>query len=172
MPTVKKPGEALRGRARLVRFLLLDVDGVLTNGTLWRDDQGREIKGFSIYDGHGVRMLQNAGVEVGFLSGRHSRAVSDRARELGVREVHQGIDNKLAVYERLRDRLGLSDKEFAYMGDDLPDLPILQRVGFSISVPNGVRQVTRSVDWVTERRGGEGAVREVVDFLLEARQEP
>ena len=170
MPTTKRPGNSLRGRARRIRFLLLDVDGVLTDGTLWRDDQGREMKGFSIHDGHGVRLLRRAGVEVGFLSGRQSSAVSDRAKELEVREVHQGIEDKLTVYERLRERLGLSDEEIAYMGDDLPDLPVLQRVGFSISVPNGVRQVTRSVDWVTQRRGGEGAVREVADFLLEARR--
>jgi len=170
MATLKARREFLLERARQVRFLLLDVDGILTDGSLWRDARGREIKRFSVYDGHGIRLLQEIGMEVGLLSGRRSEAVTARAKELDIREVHQGIGNKLKIYERLRNRLGLFDSEIAYMGDDLPDLPILRRAGLSISVPNAVLDVTRLVDWVTERRGGEGAVREVADLLLEARK--
>ncbi|HET6370591.1 MAG TPA: HAD hydrolase family protein, partial [Nitrospiria bacterium] len=155
-------------RARKIRFLLLDVDGILNDGTIWIDDQGREMKGFSIYDGHGIRLLQEAGLEVGLLSGRASNAVALRAKELGIREVHQGVRNKIKVYEELIARHELSDNEVAYMGDDLIDLPILKRVGLSISVPNAVPSVIKSAEWVTRKKGGEGAVREVTDLLLEA----
>ena len=146
----------------------MDVDGILNDGTIWIDDQGREMKGFSIYDGHGIRLLQEAGLEVGLLSGRASNAVALRAKELGIREVHQGVRNKIKVYEELIARHELSDNEVAYMGDDLIDLPILKRVGLSISVPNAVPSVIKSAEWVTRKKGGEGAVREVTDLLLEA----
>ncbi len=159
----------LLAKAKKIKFLLLDVDGVLTDGTIWLDEQGREMKGFSIYDGHGIRLLLKDGIGVGILSGRESHIVTLRAKELGIQEVHQGIRNKLEIYEKLLQRLGLSDKEVAYIGDDVIDLPILKRAGISISVPNAVSEVTRSVHWVTLRRGGEGAVREVTDLLLEAK---
>jgi 3-deoxy-D-manno-octulosonate 8-phosphate phosphatase (KDO 8-P phosphatase) len=171
MPSLRKDKKArLLLRARKIRFLLLDVDGILTDGTIWIDDQGREMKGFSIYDGHGIRLLQEAGLEVGLLSGRASNVVTIRAKELGIREVHQGVRDKIKVYEELIGRLGLSDNEVAYMGDDLIDLPILKRVGLSVSVPNAVPSAIKSAEWVTRRKGGEGAVREVTDLLLEARK--
>lgn len=165
-----KKRTVLLAKAKKIRFLLLDVDGVLTDGTLWIGEQGQEIKGFSIYDGHGIHLLMKNGFGVGLLSGRASKVVALRAKELGIREVHQGIRNKLALYEKMLQRLGLSDKEVAYMGDDVIDLPILRRAGLSVSVPNGVVEVIRSVQWVTHRRGGEGAVREVTDLLLEAKK--
>lgn len=163
-------GKALVSRARSIRFLLLDVDGVLTDGSLWFDEQGREVKGFSIYDGLGIRLLREAGVSVGFLSGRRSEVVAHRAKELGVEEVHLGIRDKVSVYEDILLRLGLTDAEVAYVGDDLIDLPILLRVGLSVAVPNAVATVLQKVQWVTKRQGGEGAVREVADVLLKARR--
>jgi 3-deoxy-D-manno-octulosonate 8-phosphate phosphatase (KDO 8-P phosphatase) len=135
----------LLSRARKIRFLLLDVDGVLTDGTIWIDDQGRETKGFSIYDGHGIHLLLESGLGVGLLSGRTSNVVAIRAKDLGIQEVHQGVRDKIKVYEELIGRLGLSDNEVAYMGDDLIDLPILKRVGLSISVPYAAPSVIRSV---------------------------
>lgn len=157
-------------RARKIRFLLLDVDGVLTDGTLWMDDRGREMKAFSIYDGQGIRLLRAASLGVGLLSGRISEVVTRRAKELGIDEIHQGMRDKLAVYERILERLGLSDDEVAYVGDDLLDLPVLSRVGLPIAPPNAVPEVIRSVCWVTLRKGGEGAVRDVADLLLEAKK--
>jgi 3-deoxy-D-manno-octulosonate 8-phosphate phosphatase (KDO 8-P phosphatase) len=153
-------------KAGQIEYLLLDVDGVLTDGTLYFDDEGREIKRFSIYDGQGIRLLQDAGIGVGILSGRRSHAVSRRAKELQIRDLFQGISEKVIVYEKILNKRKLREEAVAYMGDDIADLPVLSRVGWSISVPNAVEEVKAAVDWVTTRRGGEGAVREVADLIL------
>ncbi|MFY9270615.1 MAG: HAD hydrolase family protein [Candidatus Manganitrophaceae bacterium] len=158
-----------RKKAGRVQYLLLDVDGVLTDGTLYFDENGKEIKGFSIYDGHGIHLLKSAGLGVGIVSGRSSGVVAWRAKELGIDDLFQGIRDKVAAYEMIRAKHRLEDAAVAYVGDDLIDLPLLRRVGLSISVPNAVDSVKREVDWVTEHRGGEGAVREVIDFILAAR---
>lgn len=140
----------------------------MTDGTLYFDEHGRELKRFSIYDGHGVRLLQKAKIGVAILSGRDSPVVAWRAKELGIEEVYQGMTDKTAAYERVLKKHLLEDSAIAYMGDDLIDLPILRRVGFSISVPNAIDAVKKEVDWVTKRRGGEGAAREAIDFILSA----
>jgi 3-deoxy-D-manno-octulosonate 8-phosphate phosphatase (KDO 8-P phosphatase) len=156
--------------AKKIRFLLLDVDGVLTNGTVYLDGEGREIKAFNIYDGSGIHLARKAGIEVGFLSGRGSPVLEHRARELGVTEVHQNRLDKLEAYEGILKRRGLTDEEVAYVGDDLIDLPLLRRVGLAVSVPNAVREVRREVHWITKKPGGAGAVREVTDLLLSVRK--
>lgn len=153
-------------KAKRIRYLLLDVDGVMTDGTLYFDENGREIKGFSIYDGHGIRLLQRARIGVGIISGRSSAVVAWRAKELGIEDVHQGSRDKEAAYEMIKAKHRLQDEAVAFIGDDLIDLGLLRRVGFSIAVASAVDAVKQEVDWVTTKRGGEGAVREVIDFIL------
>lgn len=155
-------------KARRIRYLLLDVDGVMTDGTLYFDENGREIKGFSIYDGHGIRLLQRARIGVGIISGRSSTVVAWRAKELGIEDVHQGSRDKEAAYEMIKAKHRLQDEAVAFIGDDLIDLGLLRRVGFSIAVASAVDAVKQEVDWVTKKKGGEGAVREVIDFILSA----
>lgn len=155
-----------RQKAMRIRYLLLDVDGVMTDGILYFDENGREIKGFSIYDGHGIRLLQRARIGVGIISGRSSAVVAWRAKELGIEDVHQGSRDKEAAYEMIKAKHRLQDEAVAFIGDDLIDLTLLRRVGFSIAVASAVDAVKQEVDWVTKKRGGEGAVREVIDFIL------
>lgn len=155
-------------RMKEIHLILLDVDGVLTDGRLGMTAAGEEIKFFSVYDGLAIRVAQNAGWKVGFLSGRKSKEVELRARELGVEIVVQGSRDKIKDLETILVENNLEAFQVAYIGDDLPDLPVLKRVGFSAAPHNAADVVKESVDYVTERRGGEGAVREVVDLLLKA----
>ena len=155
-----------RKKAKEIRYLLLDVDGVLTNGMIYVNHYGVEMLGFSVYDGHGIKQLQQIGIGVGFLSGRTSAAAAHRAKELAVEEVHLGILDKLPVYEQILASRGLADAQICYVGDDLSDLPVIKRVGLSVAPPNAASEMKSAVDWVTSARGGEGAVREVTDFLL------
>jgi len=157
-------------RAKRVRYLLTDVDGVLTNGVILMGEHGEEITGFSIYDGLGISLLKEANIPIGWISGRKSQAVMRRAADLGISECHLGISNKVETYHQILDRHHLEDNEVAYMGDDLIDLPILRRVGLALSVPNAVDAVKSEVHWVTQKRGGEGAVREVIDLILSAQR--
>jgi len=156
-------------RLARVELLLLDVDGVLTDGRVVIDDRGVETKAFDVTDGHGLKMLQRAGVEVGLVTGRRSRVVEHRARELGIREVHQGVKDKLPVVREILARRGLGAERLAYVGDDVVDLPVLLQVGLAISVPEAPGYVRERVHWVTERSGGRGAVREVCEAILRAR---
>jgi len=160
---------ALLNRARPIRLLLLDVDGVLTDGRIIYDADGRESKAFHIHDGYGINRLRASGCLVGFLSGRASAAVERRAKELDVTILHQGVDDKLPVYERILADHRLSDHEVAYVGDDLPDLPVLARAGLAVAVASAAPDVRRAVHWITDRAGGGGAVREVTDLLLAAK---
>ncbi|MDC4226993.1 MAG: HAD-IIIA family hydrolase [Candidatus Manganitrophus sp.] len=139
-----------------IRYLLLDVDGVMTDGTLYFDENGREIKGFSIYDGHGIRLLQRARIGVGIISGRSSAVVAWRAKELGIEDVHQGSRDKVAAYEMIKAKHRLQDEAVAFIGDDLIDLTLLRRVGFSIAVASAVDAVKQEVDWVTKKGEGRG----------------
>lgn len=154
--------------ARQVRLLILDVDGVLTDGGLHFDNRGEEYKTFNSLDGHGIRMLLDSGIEVAVITGRESEIVRNRMTELGVRHVYQGCANKLDAFTALLRETGFEPGQVAYVGDDLPDLPILRRVGFSIAVQNAHAFVQQCCDWVTSRRGGNGAVREVTDRILES----
>ncbi len=154
--------ENLRG----IRLLLLDVDGVLTDGRIIYDANGVESKAFDVKDGHGIKMLQRAGIQVGIITGRQSPVVAFRARELGIDLVIQGAKKKLPPYETILREQGLADHQVAYVGDDLIDLPILRRVGFSATVADGVEELREYVDYVTRRSGGRGAVREICDMLL------
>lgn len=153
-------------RAKKIQYLLLDIDGILTNGSILISESGEEMLGFSIYDGLGLSLWKKAKLGLGFISGRMSTAAAKRAAELGVEECFLGISNKIELYCEILIRHNLKDEEVAYMGDDLIDLPVLRRVGLAISVPNAVDAVLKEVDWVTQKRGGEGAVREVIDMML------
>jgi 3-deoxy-D-manno-octulosonate 8-phosphate phosphatase (KDO 8-P phosphatase) len=158
----------LRRKARKIKLLLLDVDGVLTDGGIVIDERGLESKRFDVRDGQGITLLKRAGVEVGFVSGRSSGAVRQRAGDLGVKWVFQGIQNKAEIYQRIKKRTGLKDEQIAYAGDDMVDLPILRAVGLAITVPDGWPGIRPVVDYVTEAEGGRGAVREISELILTA----
>lgn len=164
--------EILREKAKKIKFLLLDVDGILTDGKIIVDSYGNELKAFHIHDGHGIYVLKQSGIEVGIISGRSSKAVEFRAKELNIKEVHQNARDKVKIYEEIKTRHGLADEDVAFMGDDLIDLSLLYRVGFSATAVDAVDEVKGVVDMVTEKRGGEGAVREVIDFILKTKSKP
>lgn len=159
---------AVRKKAARIRLLLLDVDGVLTDGGIIIDDRGAETKRFDVRDGLGITLLLRAGIEVGFITGRSSPVVVRRARELKVRMVYQGVQDKAAAYVKIRNKLRLQDEEIAYIGDDIADLPILREAGLGITVKDGWPGLKRQVHHVTQAQGGRGAVREVAEMLLRA----
>jgi 3-deoxy-D-manno-octulosonate 8-phosphate phosphatase (KDO 8-P phosphatase) len=153
-----------------IRLLVLDVDGVLTDGRLYFGARGEALKAFHVRDGYGLTALRSAGVEVAVISGRRSRMVAARCRELGVRHVLQGVADKSAAFARLRARLKVSGSECACVGDDLPDLPVMRAVRLSFAVADAHAEVRRAADVVTRGGGGCGAVREVCDYLLASRR--
>jgi 3-deoxy-D-manno-octulosonate 8-phosphate phosphatase (KDO 8-P phosphatase) len=156
-------------RTRGLRLMAFDVDGVLTDGALYLTDGGEEMKRFHTLDGLGLKLLAGAGVEVALITGRSSRVVANRAAELGIRHLFQGADDKLAALEGLRAQLGLALSACGYMGDDLPDLPLLVRCGFAATVPDAPEAVRARAHYVSRRPGGRGAVREVCEVILAAR---
>ena len=158
----------IRERALSIRLLVLDVDGVLTDGKLYYGGDGVELKAFDIQDGLGLRLLRASGVEVAIITGRTSRAVELRAQNLGVAQLFQGVSDKLAVFEQLLARMQLDSSAAAAMGDDLPDLPVLRRCGFAACVPEAPVLVRSHAHYVTHRNGGCGAVREVCELLMSA----
>ncbi len=161
--------ESALPRAKQVQILLLDVDGVLTDGTIIYTHDGGESKGFNTKDGFGLRILQEAGVAVGLITARSSASVSRRAADLQLKYVVQGTNNKMQAYEDILLKTGLRPEQTAYMGDDWLDLPLLNRVGLAATPVDGMAEVRSRVHFVTSRPGGHGAVREVCDLILEAR---
>jgi 3-deoxy-D-manno-octulosonate 8-phosphate phosphatase (KDO 8-P phosphatase) len=151
-----------------IKLLLLDVDGIMTDGRIIFDNQGNELKAFDVKDGHGLKMVQRAGIKIGIITGRKSEVVARRAAELGIEILYQKALTKLDPYREILAAEGLTDEQVAYMGDDVVDLPILRRVGFSATVADAVPDVLPLVDYVTQRAGGRGAVREVCDMLIKA----
>jgi 3-deoxy-D-manno-octulosonate 8-phosphate phosphatase (KDO 8-P phosphatase) len=164
---VKIPA-AVRKKAKKIRLLLLDVDGVLTDGRIIIDDRGVETKQFHVRDGHGIVLLLRAGIDVGFLTARSSKSVVSRAKELNVKLVRQGVQNKLDAYNEIKQSSGLKDDQIAYVGDDIVDRPVLRSVGLAVSVPDGWPELVSTVDFVTSVEGGRGAVREIAELLLRA----
>lgn len=157
-----------RERASDLRLMGFDVDGVLTNGDLYFTPAGDEIKVFSSLDGHGLKMLQESGIEVAIITGRKSAMVERRMENLGIRHVFQGVHDKRAVMATLCESLGISTAQAGYIGDDVVDLPVLTSCGFSATVADGHDFVKQQVHIVTSKGGGRGAVRELCDFILEA----
>ncbi len=151
-----------------IKMLILDVDGVMTDGGILMDSDGREMKKFNVRDGHGLVMIQRHGIQVAILTGRTSAVVEHRARDLRISEVYQGALNKKEVLATILEKNRLAPEEIAYMGDDIVDIPVLKMVGFSAVVADALDVVKRSVDFVTVQPGGKGAVREVCEMLLMA----
>jgi len=155
-------------RAAAVRMFLFDVDGTLTDGRLFLGDNGAEFKCFDARDGQGVVMLMAAGIEVGIITGRRSQVVAERMSGLGVRHVYQGQHDKCEALARIRAATGLADSAFAFMGDDLPDAPVLARVGLALTPADAHPQVQRLAHWVVPQRGGAGAARAACELVLAA----
>ena len=153
-------------KARKVRLVIFDVDGVLTDGGLHFDSEGREHKTFNSLDGHGIRMLLECGIQVAIITGRQSELVNHRMRDLGVELVFQGHRDKRLPFESLLQTTGLIKDQVAYLGDDLPDLPVMSQVGFAVAVKNAHEFVKQQADLITETRGGSGAARELTDYIL------
>ncbi len=158
----------IRRKARRIKLLLLDVDGVLTDGGIVVSPLGEEIKRFDVRDGQGIKLLIQAGLQVGLLTARSSQAVRHRARDLGIRMVYQKVSNKLEAYEKIKKKTGLTDPEIAYVGDDIGDLPVLRRAGLAVAVRDAARDLKGKVDYLTRHGGGRGAVREVVEIVLQS----
>jgi 3-deoxy-D-manno-octulosonate 8-phosphate phosphatase (KDO 8-P phosphatase) len=158
-------------RLKKVRLLLLDVDGVLTDGRITLDDNNVQSKAFDVTDGHGLKMIQRVGVEVGIITGRTSRVVEHRAKELGIEIVHQGAKDKLVVARQILSEKGIKPDEVAYIGDDIVDLPVMLQVGLAATVADAREEVKSRAHWVIDIPGGRGAVREFCDTLLKAKGE-
>lgn len=155
-------------KAKRIQCVICDIDGVLTDGLIYIDNHANEQKAFNIQDGLGLKLLMAAGIEVAVITGSQNAVIEHRMKQLDIRHYFKGQINKQAAYQELKTRLNLNDADFAYVGDDLPDLPIMKQVGLSVAVSNAVRQVKEIASWQTELHGGRGAVREVCDLILNA----
>lgn len=164
--TMNISAEVIKQKAQKIKLVILDVDGVLTNGGLHFDNEGREYKTFNSLDGHGIRMLLTSDIQVAIITGRKSKLVSHRMNDLGVELVFQGYRDKLPAFEALLEQTQLKAEQIAYMGDDLPDLPVMIQVGLAIAVRNAHVFVKQNAHLVTDLTGGSGAVRETTDFIL------
>jgi len=166
------PFEDVAERARRIQLLLTDCDGVLTDGSLYYSNAGERAvelaKVFHIHDGQGMRLAGQGGLKLGVISGRESAALFARAKEMGVDHLHQGISDKLAVYERIKADEGLSDQQVAYIGDDLPDLAPMKRAGLSLAVADAVEEVRDCAHFITLAKGGRGAIRETIELILKS----
>lgn len=155
-------------RAARIRMMIFDVDGVLTDGGLYFGHEGEAIKRFHVHDGLGIRLLQESGVATAIITARQSTIVARRASDLGIHHVKQGVHNKLEAFQNLLHQTGLSAEECGFVGDDIIDLPVLTQVGFAASVANGHTEVKARVHYITHASGGNGAVREICDLILQA----
>lgn len=151
-----------------IRLLVLDVDGVLTDGRIYMDDQGKETKAFHVRDGYGIRLLMGAGIDVAIITGRLSKSAGHRAADLGIKNIFQGVSDKKAVCMKLLEEKGLVMDQVCFIGDDLQDLPLLKVVGLPVTVSDGVKEVCEAAKYITEKNGGCGAVREVCELILKA----
>lgn len=159
----------MQERLEKIKLLLMDVDGVLTDGRIIIDANGVESKFFNVKDGHGIKMLQRAGVQIGIISGRESRIVLSRADELGITCVYQKAHDKLIPYREILEKTGFKDHEVAYIGDDVIDIPLLRRVGFAAAPADAVDEVKGCVDYISKKPGGWGAVRDICDLMLKSK---
>lgn len=155
-------------QAKQVRLMIFDVDGVMTDGRLYFNDAGEELKAFNSLDGHGLKMLQQSGVKLAIITGRTSNLVLHRARNLGIEYVYQGAHDKRASFEELIREVGVTAEECGYMGDDVIDLPVMRRVAFAAAVPDSPALVRQYAHYVTGSQGGAGAVREVCELIMQS----
>ena len=168
MDTAMASTESAVEKAKKIKLLILDVDGVLTDGRLFFDTEGNEYKSFHARDGHGIKLLRQTGVDVAVISGRKSSIVSLRMQTLGIDLVYQGHENKRSAFTEIIEKTGVTPEQTAHVGDDLLDLPIMVRVGLAIAVNDANFAVKEYADWCTTLPGGQGAVREVCDFIMQA----
>lgn len=164
---IDAPQGELRQRILPIRMMIFDVDGVLTDGRVIYMDDGSEIKQFDVQDGHGIKLLQRAGIEVALISGRACRAVEHRALGLGIARVYLGSKVKIESYEQVLADTGLKEHETGFMGDDLIDIPVMRRAGFAVAVPNGAPHIFPYAHYITRASGGRGAAREVCEMILQ-----
>ncbi len=160
--------DALVKKLRPLKLLIFDVDGVLTDGRIIYDNAGVETKAFDVKDGHGIKLLMRSGIDVGIITARESNVVAVRAANLGIGIVFQGMKDKLKAFDEILEKTGLEPRQIGYVGDDIIDLPVIRRVGFSASVADGVSEVRERVDYVAKRKGGCGAAREIAELVLKA----
>jgi 3-deoxy-D-manno-octulosonate 8-phosphate phosphatase (KDO 8-P phosphatase) len=160
--------QSIIDKAKQVRLLIFDVDGVLTSGILFYGTHGTEFKNFHVHDGLGMKLLQNAGISIAIITSRESEIVTCRMQDLGIEYLYQNQPDKILAYEDVKKKLKLTNQQIAYVGDDLPDLPLLRRAGLAITVPNAPKIMQQYAHWTTTAKGGEGAAREVCDFIIEA----
>ena len=156
-------------RVKKIKMLILDVDGVLTDGRIIWTSSAEEMKLFNVQDGVGIILAKRAGLKIAIISARKSKVTEIRAKELKITEVYQSIESKLVAYKRLIDKYELAEEEVAYIGDDLHDIPVLRRVGFAVATANAQEEAKQVSHYVTEKNGGEGAVREVINMILKAK---
>lgn len=158
---------ALRDRVKRLKLLITDIDGVLTDGSLYYTKEGETIKSFNVLDGLGIKALQRLGIRLAVISGRDSEALITRLKELEIEDIFTGRHKKTEVYETLKQKYNLRDEECGFIGDDVVDIPVMERVGFPVAVRNAVREVKKVAVYVTTKEGGKGAFREVVDLIRE-----
>ncbi|MGC8719143.1 MAG: KdsC family phosphatase [Thermodesulforhabdaceae bacterium] len=166
---VERLGRDNVDRIKKIRLMAFDVDGVLTDGSIIYLDNGTEMKIFDVQDGHGLKLLIRAGIEVAFITGRYCKVTERRAEEIGVRFVYQNAKRKLDAYEDLLGRLGFQDEDIGYVGDDLIDIPVMKRAGWAVAVPNASVYVFPYAHYVTKKPGGRGACREICDIVLQVK---
>jgi len=162
--------DTIRHKAQDIKLLILDVDGVLTDGTLLYTEHGEETKRFHVKDGLGIRLLMESGIQIAVITARTSQALERRIKDMGITLFYPGQDDKVIAFEKLVTRLGLSDSHVAYVGDDILDLPVMRRAGLAITVQDGHALVKAEAHWVTQRAGGQGAVREIADEIISCKK--
>lgn len=160
--------EELENRAKRIKLVIFDVDGVMTDGSLYLCDDGQEYKAFNSHDGHGMKMLSNTGVQMAIITGRTSNVVKKRAENTGITHFYQGVSDKLEAFQELIAKLGVSPEECAFMGDDIVDLPPMRRCGLAITVPGAIDLVKEYAHYETKKEAGKGAVREAVEMIMKA----
>lgn len=158
----------IREKAEKIKMVILDVDGVMTDGTIILDDRGNELKMFHVRDGHGIKLLNKAGIKVAIITGRTSKVVERRAAELGINDLYQGVLEKASVYNSLLKKYNFRDEEIAYMGDDIVDIEILKRAGLPAAPSDSDEGIRPYAAFISTKKGGRGAVRELVEFILKS----
>jgi 3-deoxy-D-manno-octulosonate 8-phosphate phosphatase (KDO 8-P phosphatase) len=169
---MKKTKKELINKLKQIKFLILDVDGVLTDGKLIYNSDGIELKAFDVKDGYGLVRLKQSGIKLGIITAKSSSIVETRANDLGIDALYQNAGNKLAAYNDIKAKYSLADDEIAYIGDDVPDLVVLRQVGVPIAVHDAVEAVKKTAVYITKKCGGNGAVREVAEFIMQAKGTP
>ena len=160
----------IKEKAKRIKFLILDVDGVLTDGKIIYDSEGKEMKFFNVLDGLGIVLLRRAGIKTAIITAKTSKVVMRRSKDMQVFAVYQNVAKKEKTYKKILKKFKLTDSQVCFIGDELIDLPVLNRAGFSVAVSNAVPEVKRKADYITKRSGGEGAVREVIEIILKSQK--